>query len=419
MKVVVAHPGKQHSYYLAEALEKAGMLSCYVTTVYNAEHSLTRIFGQMLKGDNKKRFLTRKNEVFDKKVIRTCEFSGLVYLLLLRTPKLYKFRKSLERRLHDKTYIKAIKVASKNKSDVIILYGGFRPMHKEYIQKQFPNLKCIIDVPSLTNLYVKNMLEEDMKITGNEYIRTEQASTWDESGHETIRFWANNVDGYLVGSSVVQRSLEYLGTEKEKIKIVHYGVDTDLFSQKKYDEDGDDSDIVTFIFVGSVNRRKGIHHLLPAFKSIKDKNTRLMVVGKYDKNDPLIVEYSKEENIKFYGFVTKDVVASLYKEADVFLLPSLGEGMAQVGIEAMSSGLPIICSDYSGVNDVVVDGVNGFVIPVSNQAVIAEKMEWFINNKSEISRMGQKARETALHLTWDNYSQNVVSAVREIIEDNA
>ena len=68
-KVIVVHPGKQHSFRLAEALKKDNMLLNYVTTVYDKKYSLTHLFGSFLKGDNKKRFLTRKSEIFDENVV--------------------------------------------------------------------------------------------------------------------------------------------------------------------------------------------------------------------------------------------------------------------------------------------------------------------------------------------------------------
>ena len=61
--------------------------------------------------------------------------------------------------------------------------------------------------------------------------------------------------------------------------------------------------------------------------------------------------------------------------------------MAQVGIEAMVCGLPIICSENSGVNDLIKDGVNGFVIPCGNSKELKDKMQWFINNTDQTERM--------------------------------
>lgn len=413
-KVVVAHPGKQHSFYLAEALEKENMLDSYVTTVYDGEHSITHFLGKFLKGDNKKRFLTRKNEIFDQRVVQTCEIEGLLYLFLIRVKWGVKIRRHIESELHEKTYLKALEIANKHHTDAIIVFGGYKPLHKEYLEKHCPWVKCIIDVPTLTNPYVVNILERDIERTGDRYIRYEQSASWNEEGMNTIRFWSNNADGYLAGSNVVKKSLEYLGTPEKKIKIVHYGVDTAMFSQKIYPES---HEIITFVFVGAVNRRKGIHHLLPAFSKISPRKAKLIIVGKYDETDPLILQYKNKVNIEFAGFVTKDMVPAFYQKADVFVLPSLGEGMAQVGIEAMSSGLPVICTDVSGVNDVIVNGANGFVIPASDEESITNRMEWFIENPDQIEQMGKNARKTALTLTWDDYSQNVCKAVREVIQD--
>ena len=105
----------------------------------------------------------------------------------------------------------------------------------------------------------------------------------------------------------------------------------------------------------------------------------------------------------------------MYRTSDVFVLPSLGEGLAQVGIEAMSSGLPIIVTENSGVNDLIKTGKEGMIIPVSDTNALYEAMKWFVDNKSEISKMGKYAYETAQKYTWNYYERNVCKAIKEIL----
>lgn len=191
-----------------------------------------------------------------------------------------------------------------------------------------------------------------------------------------------------------------------------YGVDTSRFTLKDF---GSENQKVRFIFVGRVNRRKGIQHLLPAFEKLDSDKAELILVGQYDENDVLVKKYKNAENITFKGFVTQDVVTELYKSADVFVLPSLGEGLAQVCIEAMASGLPVVVSENTGITDLITDGNEGLIVPASDTAKLFGAMNWFVENKKSIPDMGLKAYNTAKKYTWDYYESNAAAAIRELL----
>ena len=99
------------------------------------------------------------------------------------------------------------------------------------------------------------------------------------------------------------------------------------------------------------------------------------------------------------------------------MFPTLGEGYGLVLLEAMSCGLPVICSDYAGGNDAVVDGKNGFVFSASNDYELKCKIEWFINNRELLPQMSRSANESVQSLTWDNYYDGIRKSLREILED--
>ena len=98
----------------------------------------------------------------------------------------------------------------------------------------------------------------------------------------------------------------------------------------------------------------------------------------------------------------------------VFVLPSLSEGFAQVSLEAMSCGLPVICTTNSGCNDAIKDFKTGFVIEPSNREQLKEKIDWFIQNRSCIETMGKNARLVSLNYTWERYSERLTNTVEKI-----
>ena len=74
------------------------------------------------------------------------------------------------------------------------------------------------------------------------------------------------------------------------------------------------------------------------------------------------LQHKNASNIEYLGYLLPETVANRYKDADVFVFPSLCDGFGLAALEAMASGLPVICSANSGVADLIQDGVNGFVV---------------------------------------------------------
>ena len=129
-------------------------------------------------------------------------------------------------------------------------------------------------------------------------------------------------------------------------------------------------------------------------------------------------KYSHCSNVNFLGFVNHDNLTKLYNESDVFIFPTLGEGYGLVVLEAMSCGLPVICSSNAGGNDAIIDGYNGFVFDAGDNEDMKKKIEWFIENNNEINKMGLNARRTAEKYTWDEYYKNIINELNNINLNN-
>ena len=102
-------------------------------------------------------------------------------------------------------------------------------------------------------------------------------------------------------------------------------------------------------------------------------------------------------------------------DCDLFCLPSIAEGRALVMQEAMSQGLPIIITPNTGGADLVVPGETGFLVPIRSPEAIADRIQWFVDNRREIPRMGEAARAHAAKYTWETYAGMVVSESLDFI----
>jgi glycosyltransferase involved in cell wall biosynthesis len=111
------------------------------------------------------------------------------------------------------------------------------------------------------------------------------------------------------------------------------------------------------------------------------------------------------------------MLAMLYQESDVFVFPTLGEGFGLVVLESLSCGVPVICSDLAGGNDAIIDGYNGFVFEGLDENKLKQTIEWFIQNRHELTQMSENARKTALNYTWEHYYDRLNAAIVQIMNN--
>ena len=114
--------------------------------------------------------------------------------------------------------------------------------------------------------------------------------------------------------------------------------------------------------------------------------------------------------------VQHDEVSNILLSADVMLFPSLGDGFPLSIMEGFASGLPVVCTENTGAADCIVDGENGFVVPVQDAGALRNRIEWFLSNRTEIPRMAKAARDSVAAYTWDVYYENVADAVEKLVE---
>lgn len=156
----------------------------------------------------------------------------------------------------------------------------------------------------------------------------------------------------------------------------------------------------TFLFVGRLLKEKGIREFIDAAKSIKRKfpNSSFIAVGDTDTNPSSlqkneVAKYQEEGLIKFVGF--QQDVRPFIRQCDYFVLPSYHEGTPRCVLEAMAMGRPIITTDAPGCKETVINGVNGFLVPVGDFLSLADKMELLLKDDDTAAVMGKESRKIA------------------------
>ena len=160
-------------------------------------------------------------------------------------------------------------------------------------------------------------------------------------------------------SPIMTQSMLSNGVPQHKLLQTSYGLGAQLIIDGVYSKAPIANKTPTFIFVGSISVRKGVHLLLEYWVKAK-LNAKLQLVGTIEPAIKSLVEkFLQQDNIKHTPY-TKDL-ASIYKNADVFVLPSLEEGSPLVTYMALGAGLPLLVSPMGG-GGVISDGVEGIVI---------------------------------------------------------
>lgn len=180
---------------------------------------------------------------------------------------------------------------------------------------------------------------------------------------------------------------------KNKVTMINgSGVNLNYFKQKKIKNEN------TFLLIARIIRDKGIMEYIKAAEIVKDKypDADIQLLGYFDTNPTAIkketIKKYEDKNIINYLGSTDDVRPYL-ENTFVFVLPSYHEGTPKSVLEAMAVGRAIITTDAPGCRETVIEGENGFLIPVKNYEKLAEKMIWMLENREQAKKMGEKSRE--------------------------
>ncbi|MEY2572750.1 MAG: hypothetical protein QOJ87_963 [Verrucomicrobiota bacterium] len=169
------------------------------------------------------------------------------------------------------------------------------------------------------------------------------------------------------------------------------------------------SPTLRFLFAGALSQRKGLADLFAAMKLVRSPDAEFVVMG----SAILPMQFYRNQ---YPGFVyepprSHDAVLRLMASCDVLVLPSIVEGRALVQQEAMACGLPLVVTRNAGGEDLIVEGETGFLVPAGAPEVIAEKIEWFLQNRDKLAGMREAARAKAAKLTWAAYGDQILHAI--------
>jgi glycosyltransferase involved in cell wall biosynthesis len=232
-------------------------------------------------------------------------------------------------------------------------------------------------------------------------LHTERRAQWWRRVYR--RACLNWIDAFCCSGSLCSEYLESLGVSASRITTGHMTVDVEALAEEAMrSRDTLRAQTratlgvkgVVVLYVGRLVRLKNLQSLLEAWKSVDETKGTLVLIGDGAERDQLkeAALAAKLKNVIFAGHRDPEEMPRYYAAADVFAIPTLEDNWSLVVPEAMSCGLPIICSMYNGCwPELVIEGRNGWVIDPLQAGEMSRRLAWCLGNPAALPRMGAES----------------------------
>ena len=231
--------------------------------------------------------------------------------------------------------------------------------------------------------------------------------------HKLTRFisksiW-NNSSYVIANSKSLQETCKRFSPNHD-IKVITNGVDTEIFyppQNKNFTKTNE----VNILFVSRLMLQKGVDTLIKTINVLKERkinNFKLTIVGEGHLKElmfSLIEKYDLREKINYLGWKDLEELPDIYRAADIFILPSVMEGMSSVVLQAMASGLPIVASRVKGFEEILEKNVNGLFAEYNNPGQFANAIEKLIESTELREQMSQKSLEKSKLFSWESIAK--------------
>jgi len=215
--------------------------------------------------------------------------------------------------------------------------------------------------------------------------------------------WAYRRAEFQAISESTRDDLVARGVPRERIRVIHPGVDAVEFSP---DPSVPRTDPPAFLYMGRLKRYKGVDLAIRALAVARRSRPDLSldVAGTGDDRarlQAIAAELGQGDAVRFHGFVTEAHKLRLLRSTWANLFPSPKEGWGITVVEAAACGTPSLASDSPGLRDSVRHGETGYLVPHGDHAVLAERMLELAADPGLVARMGQAGRRFAESLSWE------------------
>jgi glycosyltransferase involved in cell wall biosynthesis len=289
-------------------------------------------------------------------------------------------------------------------SDLVVAWAGFAL--DTFMQARRKGIKTVLERASTHCTFYREILEEEYNRLGmkRKVFNSQSENLW-------IREYLS-ADYISVPSGFAMKSFLAKGMPRSKLLVTPFGVDFTEFRRIAKDDK-----VFRVIFVGSGSIRKGLHYLLEAISGLRLRNFQTWIISAGISEDikPYMARY--RDCYRYLGSVSFYKLYRYYSQGSVFVLPSIEEGMALVLLQAMACGLPVICTPNTGGEDIIRDGVEGFIVPIRNPQAIREKILRLYEHREGHRGMAEAAfQRVHSDFSWQQYGQRMILNYQKILD---
>ncbi|MFB6317386.1 glycosyltransferase family 4 protein [Saccharicrinis sp. FJH54] len=300
----------------------------------------------------------------------------------------------------------------------------------ETIEFGIPSDISFLSIPKLKKILINSHIDvlvccqnKDVKIGGR---AARQAGTKAVFSRQGLQLFTNKrkykypftrlIDGIITNTHSIKQIYESFGWfPNDFIHVIYNGmsmpeIDKTVNRQRLFGTTKDEKIIFS---AGRLSEQKGFSFLIDAAKMCKNKNPdfRFFIAGSGKLESELktsVQQLGLERHVHFIGFI--EDLSAYYQAADVFVLPSLYEGMPNVVMEAMAHGTPAIATRVNGAEELIKNEINGYLIEPESAGEIVEKLELYFSDHTNRKEMGKAARtHISKHFTTEVMSRKLES----------
>tara|TARA_B100000676_G_C18040311_1_gene824482 strand:+ start:766 stop:1956 length:1191 start_codon:yes stop_codon:yes gene_type:complete len=263
-------------------------------------------------------------------------------------------------------------------------------------------LKKIWNIPVITTFHTMQEIKQEAFPFNIDDPQRETQEKLVSQESDALVVWSKHEKNFIASNYKV---------DPKKIYIIPPGVDLELFKpidQKEAREEINiQDDLKVILFVGRLERLKGLDTLLEALSMIDQEKINLLVVGglynisEVTRLKKLCNEFNLLEKVHFIGSINRTDLKYYYNSSDICVLPSYYESFGLSALEAAACGVPVVASKKGGLSSIVIDKKTGYLLQWRCPGPFVEKLEILLQSKDLRKSMGKNARQHAEKLNWD------------------
>ncbi len=224
------------------------------------------------------------------------------------------------------------------------------------------------------------------------------------------------IGNVITVSQSTKARLKHFNYIKEDIPVINPGLNLNTtydFRKRQI------KDIVKFLFVGTIEKRKALNTIIEALHGLKDIDYRLSVIGNpvdnayYKDILSTIDNYGINDKITFLKNISYQDLTEFYRESDILLFPSTAEGYGMVIAEAMINGLPVIASKIPTSEELISDGENGLLFETNNISQLQSCIKKLVEDNALLNKISENSiKKSQTFKSWEKTSLDLLKIIK-------